>query len=268
MFTNGAKTMAVNSKNNLLLGMTALLLASLALTGCASSNNDTALTETGAIYDPLEESNRKFFAFNQAIDNAVINPIARGYKAALPQPARTSIDNVLRNLKSPTIFANQLLQGDLEGAGTVLVRTSINTLLGIGGIFDVAAYEGIEHEHEDFGQTLATWGVGHGPYMVVPVIGPSSARDYIGFFVDSYADPLRWYAFNVEKEGLYYGKTAVEYVSLRASLMSLLEELENSSIDYYAATRSAYYQRREALTNDQDPNEVNTAQDIPDYDDF
>jgi phospholipid-binding lipoprotein MlaA len=268
MLKNGAKTMAIHSKTNLIVGMTALLLASLALSGCATSSNESALTESAAIYDPLEESNRKVFAFNQAVDSAVINPVVKGYEYALPQPARTGIDNVLRNLKSPTIFANQLLQGDLQGAGTVLVRTTINSLLGIGGIFDVAAYEGIAHEHEDFGQTLAKWGVGHGPYMVVPVIGPSSARDYVGFFVDSYADPLRFYAFNVEKEGLFYGKTALEYVSLRSSLMDILKELENSSIDYYAATRSAYYQRREALTNDQNPNASNVSQDIPDYDDF
>lgn len=219
------------------------------------------------ISDPFEEANRKVFKFNAAVDDAVINPIVKGYKAVVPSPARTGIDNALRNLRSPTTFANQVLQGDLKGAGDVFVRAVINTFVGLGGLFDVAGNEGIEYEIEDFGQTLGKWGVGHGPYMVVPIIGPSSARDYAGFFIDSYADPLRWYLFNTDEEGIYYGKLGVEYLSLRTSLIGVLEDLEESSIDYYAATRSAYYQRREALLNDEDPEKA-TAPSIPDYSDF
>ncbi|MCB1563799.1 MAG: VacJ family lipoprotein [Alphaproteobacteria bacterium] len=217
--------------------------------------------------DPFEETNRQVFAFNNAVDKAVIHPIAKGYNEVVPQPARTGITNVLRNLKTPTTLANQLLQGDLEGAGNVVLRGVINTLIGVGGLFDVAGAENIPYEPEDFGQTLGKWGVDHGPYLVVPIIGPSSTRDYAGFFIDSLADPLRWYLFNIDEEGIYYGKVGMEYLTLRADLVDVLEDLEKSSIDYYAATRSAYYQRREALVEDQDPESM-SAPAIPDYDEY
>ncbi|MCB9983789.1 MAG: VacJ family lipoprotein [Rhodospirillales bacterium] len=219
------------------------------------------------VSDPFEDVNRAIFSFNTAVDKAVIHPVAKGYNAVVPEPARTGVDNALKNLRSPVTLANQLLQGDLEGAGDVVVRAVVNTLLGLGGLVDLAGHEGIEYEGEDFGQTLATWGVGHGPYLVVPILGPSSTRDYIGYAVDSFADPLRWYLFNIEEEGIYYGKVGMDYLNLRASLVDVLEDLERSSIDYYAATRSAYYQRREALVNDQG-SDVITAPAIPDYDDY
>ena len=240
---------------------TALLLAA-----CASDNQSSVMAGNVEISDPFENTNRAVFSFNNAVDDAVIHPIAKGYNFVLPGPARTGIDNALKNLRSPVNFANQLLQGDFDGAGNVLVRASVNTLLGLGGLFDIAGYEGIEYEGEDFGQTLAVWGVDHGPYLVVPIIGPSSARDYVGFAVDSFADPLRWYLFNIDEKGIYYGKVGLEYLNLRASLVDVLEDLESSSIDYYAATRSAYYQRREALVKDQDGEFAAPAS--PDYDDY
>lgn len=255
--------MAHKKKNfTLLLGLTA---ATIAMASCSTRNAEPVMAGDVEINDPFENANRAVFSFNSAVDRAVIHPIAKGYNAALPKPVRTGVDNVLRNLKSPVTFANQTLQGDAEGAGNVLVRAVVNTLIGFGGIFDVAGSEGIKYEQEDFGQTLATWGVGHGPYLVVPIIGPSSLRDYVGYAVDSFADPLRWYLFNVDHEEIYYGKVGMEYLTLRASLVDVLEDLEKSSIDYYAATRSAYYQRREALVNDQDPETATTAA-IPDYD--
>lgn len=254
---------AHNKKTRIFLGLAAALVM---LNGCSSTGSEPVMAGDVEIHDPFEGTNRAVFAFNNAVDKAVIHPIAKGYNAVLPKPVRTGVDNVLHNLKSPVTFANQALQGDVEGAANVLVRAVVNTLVGVGGIFDVAAAEGIPYEGEDFGQTLATWGVGHGPYIVVPIIGPSSLRDYVGYAVDSFADPLRWYLFNVDKEEWYYGKVGVEYLALRASLVDTLEDLERSSIDYYAATRSAYYQHREALVNDKDPNAGGGA-DIPDYDD-
>lgn len=255
--------MAHKKKNfTLLLGLAA---ATIAMSSCASQNHEPVMAGNAEVHDPFESANRAVFSFNSAVDKAVIHPVAKGYNAALPKPVRTGIDNVLRNLKAPMTFTNQALQGDVKGAENVLVRTVVNTLLGVGGIFDVAGAEGIEYEQEDFGQTLATWGIGHGPYLVVPIIGPSSMRDYVGYAVDSFADPLRWYLFNIEHEEIYYGKVGMDYLTLRASLVDVLEDLEKSSIDYYAATRSAYYQRREALVNDQDP-EAATAAAIPDYD--
>jgi phospholipid-binding lipoprotein MlaA len=245
-------------------GLMGLAAAALLLSSCANTNGQQTMAGDVEIYDPLENSNRAIFAFNKVVDDNVIHPIAKGYNTVLPKPVRTGVDNVLHNLKSPVTFANQALQGDVGGAANVLVRAVVNTLVGVGGIFDVAAAEGIPYEGEDFGQTLAVWGVGHGPYMVVPIIGPSSLRDYVGYAVDSFADPLRWYLFNIDKEEIYYGKVGLEYLTLRASLVDTLEDLERSSIDYYAATRSAYYQHREALINDKDPKTGGA--DIPDYD--
>jgi phospholipid-binding lipoprotein MlaA len=248
----------VTKKNNFKLkAFTGLSVALILLSSCANK-----IVE-GEMSDPFEGTNRAVFAFNAKVDDLVIHPVAKGYNK-FPQPVRTGVDNVLRNLKSPVTFANQALQGDAGGAADVLLRTVINTLVGVGGIFDVAASEGIPYEGEDFGQTMAKWGVGHGPYIVVPIIGPSSVRDYVGYAVDSFADPLRWYLFNIEEEGYYYGKVGMEYLTLRASLVDTLEDLQKSSIDYYAATRSAYYQHREALVNDKDPNMGGA--DIPDYD--
>jgi phospholipid-binding lipoprotein MlaA len=244
--------------------LTGLFAAVLLVSACASDSAGPVAAGDVEISDPFEGTNRAVFSFNNVVDDAVIHPIVKGYNAVVPDQARTSVDNVFKNLRSPVNFANEVLQGDFDGAGNVVVRAVVNTLLGVGGLFDLAGYEGIQYESEDFGQTLATWGVGHGPYLVVPIIGPSSARDYIGYAVDSFADPLRWYLFNIDEEGIYYGKVGAEYLNLRASLVRVLEDLENSSIDYYAATRSAYYQRREALVNDRN---VNSAPSI-NYDDY
>jgi phospholipid-binding lipoprotein MlaA len=259
MVSFGAMRMSNTNKKYSILALLAVTV--MALPSCANNTSGDA-----EISDPFESTNRAVFSFNTAVDKAVIHPIAKGYNTVVPEPARTGIENVFHNLKSPVTFANQALQGDVEGAGNVLVRAVVNTFVGIGGLFDVAASEGIAYEPEDFGQTLATWGVGHGPYLVVPIIGPSSLRDYVGYAVDSFADPLRWYLFNVDKESLYYGKVGLEYLSLRASLVDVLEELQKSSIDYYAATRSAYYQHREALVNDQDSSLSGGGANIPDYD--
>lgn len=245
------------------LSVTAIGLTAFGVASCASSSE--TVMDSQEISDPFESTNRMVFSFNNVVDDAVIHPVAKGYNAVLPKPARTGVTNVLRNLRSPVNFANQVLQGDFGGAGDVLVRTAVNTLVGLGGLFDVAGHEGIPYEHEDFGQTLGVWGVEHGPYVVVPVIGPSSARDYLGFVVDGFMDPLRWYLFNIDEEHIYYTKVGIEYLNLRASLVDVLEDLEKSSIDYYAATRSAYYQSREALQNDVNGDTV-FSPDIPDYD--
>lgn len=243
------------------MGLSLLAVAVLGLAGCASSSDD-GLNADGS-YDPFEETNRAVFEFNQAVDGAFIHPVAETYNL-LPDEARTGVSNVFRNLRSPVNFTNEVLQGDFDGASNVLVRAIVNTLIGVGGVFDVAGYEGLKYQHEDFGQTLGTWGVEHGAYLVVPVLGPSSTRDYVGFVVDGFMDPLRWYLFNIEEEEIYYGKVAGEYLTLRADLVDVLEDLERSSIDFYAATRSAYYQRRQALQNDL--SDLGSAPAIPDYD--
>lgn len=245
--TKRSHTCVMNAKKSAKYFM---LLACVFTLGACSHAKEPIVEGDYVIHDPLEESNRRVFAFNQAVDHAVINPILKGYRTIAPKPARTGVRNFLRNLRSPVNFANEVLQADVNGAGKVLLRTVINTTVGVGGLFDVAGYEGIEYEPEDFGQTLAVWGVGHGPYMVVPFIGPSSLRDYTGYFADSMIDPLHWYLFDINHEEIYMAKMGADYLDLRESLVDALTELEASSIDYYASVRSSYYQQRESLIKD------------------
>ncbi len=259
-------------KNNTVFTRTVLVAATLiigfGLSACSTSSDEGQIYAGDIeITDPLEESNRTVFAFNNTVDNVVINPVIKGYRAVVPSPARTGLHNFLVNLGAPIDFMNQILQGDVGGAGDTLVRTVVNTFVGIGGLWDVAGVEGIEREPEDFGQTLATWGVGHGPFLVVPFLGPSSLRDYSGYFVDAYADPLRFYYHNINEMHIYYKKAGVEYFDLRESLYDVLNDLEASSIDYYATMRSAYYQNRQAAVNDENTDDA-VESDIPDYEDF
>jgi phospholipid-binding lipoprotein MlaA len=256
--------MKTRSASKLSLTVIAALGCLLVLPSCAKSNQDTIYVGDIEVDDRFEGYNRAVFSFNNAVDDAVINPVIKGYRY-IPSPARTGIRNVLRTLRSPVNLGNEILQGDVDGALNVVSRTIINILVGGLGLFDVAGYEGMEYETEDFGQTLAVWGVDHGPYLVLPLIGPSSLRDYSGYIVDGYMDPLRWYLFNIEEPGIYYTKVGLDYLDLRESLIDVLEELEASSVDYYAATRSVYYQRREALVND---NGRRGGTDFPEYNDY
>ena len=234
----------------------------IALSACASQDKSM----TGGISDPFEDMNRAVFAFNEAADAVILKPIAEGYRFIVPSPARKGVRNALRNLKSPVLLGNELLQGDVDGALKVMTRAMVNSLIGIGGLFDVAGYEGIEYEEEDFGQTLAVWGVGHGPYVVAPLMGPGSFRDYTGKMVDTVVDPLYWWLTNTEQEEWLYARTGTQIISTREELLDVLAELKMGAIDYYATVRSVYVQNRAALVADQKKNDA-FLQDIPDYDD-
>lgn len=242
-------------------------VCSMGLSACASTSQTTTADGEVEVYDPMEGVNRGVFAFNDAVDDVLLKPVAKGYRAVVPKPVRSGLRNFLNNLRSPIVIANQLLQGDLEGTGNALVRVAVNTTVGVGGLFDVAATGGIKDEPEDFGQTLGVWGVGHGPYMVLPLLGPSSVRDGTGMLVDSFADPVRLYLFNTGRESVHYVRVGLSALDKREELLDVMEDLEKNSFDYYAAMRSAYIQRREALVNDQDP-ETTAAPAIPDYDDM
>lgn len=233
-----------------------------ALSGCASNNQMAA---DGDIYDPMESMNRTVFDVNDALDQALLEPVAKGYRAVTPQLVRDGVRNFLRNLRTPVNLANQILQGDVEGAASDMSRFVINTSIGIGGVFDVAADTGLKYEQEDFGQTLAVWGIDHGPYLVLPLIGPSSVRDATGLAVDTLADPVRLYLYNTDNEEWYYARSGATALSQRESLIDALDDLRKNSFDYYAALRSAYMQKREAMVHDENPDEV-AAPSIPDYD--
>lgn len=228
------------------LALTAI--AVLSLSAC------TTTSEQGDIADPVEGLNRGIFAFNNAVDTAVLEPVARGYRGVVPTPARKGVRNFLQNLKSPIVIGNNLLQGDLVGAGDATTRMFANTLLGFAGLVDVAGAEGVKYQEEDFGQTLGKWGVGHGPYLVLPLLGPSSLRDTTGMVVDGYADPVRNWLMNTDQEGWYYARVGVSAVDKREELLDVLADLKKNSIDYYAAMKSTYGQRRAALVNDEGGN--------------
>ena len=229
--------------------MCAFLLA--ATSGCSSARSD--LRATGGVYDPLEPMNRGVFAFNNALDRAVIEPVARVYNFLTPDFFRAGVQNFMRNLRAPLVVANNILQGDVKGAGVATARFVMNTVGGIGGLFDFAAAHGLPYEPEDFGQTLAVWGFGEGFYLVLPVLGPSSLRDSAGLAVDTLADPVRLYAFNRNEEWIYYTRGAVEGLDNRARMVGAVNDRRRNSLDYYAAVRSAYTQKRRSLVRDTNP---------------
>lgn len=243
----------------LILALCAFLL--LGTTGCARSVDPETGYKAG-ISDPFEPVNRGIFAFNNVLDTVLIDPLCSLYNALLPDFFRDGIRNFMRNLSSPILVANEVLQGDIKGAGVATARFIINSTAGIGGLFDPAAAQGLPYSDEDFGQTLGVWGFGEGFYIVLPVIGPSSLRDTAGMAVDSYADPIRIWSDKVGKDWIYYTRVGVEGLDKRARLAKAMRDLRKNSLDYYAAVRSAYAQKRRSLVLDESGDSV----DIPDYD--
>lgn len=237
-----------------------VMLACVTLAACSTTSADG----DQVVADPLEDVNRVTLDVNEAIDKGVLEPVARGYRKATPAAFRIALRNFLRNLKSPVIIGNQLLQGDLEGTANSTLRMVVNTLAGFGGILDLAADGGVPYEPEDFGQTLAVWGVDNGPYLVLPLLGPSTLRDTGGMIVDAYADPVRLYLFNTDQEEWHYARLGASIIDQREELLDVIDDLRRNSFDYYAALRSTYIQRRNALINDQNP-DTTTAPAIPDY---
>ncbi len=222
----------------------------LGTTACAKSQKPNVAYKTQEISDPIEPINRFVFGFNDALDKVLITPIARGYNAVLPSFIRNSIQNFMHNLKSPLIIANNLLQGDLENAGNATARFIVNSTVGIAGLVDVAKTHGLPYKGDDFGQTLATWGVGDGFYLVLPILGPSSLRDTVGIATDSIADPVRIVTLNTDYEWLYYARNGIEGLDNRSRMIKAVDDLRRNSLDYYAAVRSTYSQKRAALTRD------------------
>jgi phospholipid-binding lipoprotein MlaA len=159
----------------------------------------------------------------------------------------------MHNLRSPILVANNLLQGKVGDAGIATARFLINTTVGVGGLADVAGAQGLSYKDEDFGQTLGTWGVRDGFYLVLPVLGPSSLRDTAGLVVDSYADPVRLYADNTDNMWIYYTRAAVSGIDTRSRMIQAVDDMRRNSLDYYAAVRSAYSQHRQTLIRDEKP---------------
>jgi phospholipid-binding lipoprotein MlaA len=216
--------------------------------GCATVPSDPAQRAAfKANNDPLEPMNREVFAFNQVIDRFIIKPVAKGYVKVVPRAGRDAIFNVLRNLKEPIVCGNDTLQGEGRRAATTAARFVLNSTIGVLGIWDFAGKHGLPRQTGDFGQTLHVWGVGEGPYIMLPVWGPTSPRDGIGLGVDVYFDPMRYVAERYNyPNGMSTAKEAMWGVDTRARNLDSLDELERESIDYYAAFRSLYRQNRKA----------------------
>ncbi len=222
-----------------------------------STNSEDFETTTieDEIYDPFEPVNRAIFSFNNVADRIVLEPIAKGYKK-IPSPIQSGINNFLSNLRTPLVVVNQLLQGQGENAIQSSGRFIINSTLGIFGLFDVGENIGFEEKKEDYGQTLATWGVGDGFYIVLPLFGPSNLRDTSGMVLTMLTDPINAYAANEGEAWLVPMRTAANAVDQRSQIIDEVNALRDNSVDYYAAVRSSYYQNRKAAINNVDDNEL------------
>lgn len=194
--------------------------------------------------DPFEHLNRAVFHFNDSIDTHLILPVAKAYRAVVPVPARDGIRNAFANVGSPVTWANDVLQGEWGRAHVTFNRFVINSTIGVAGLHDVAASEfGLQAHYEDFDQTLALAGMESGPFLMLPLLGPSSPRHVVGRVVDSFAHPLTW-ALSGQPLLVRAAPRAVELTSTRADLIEPVEQLKASSPDYYAAVRSYYRQSR------------------------
>jgi phospholipid-binding lipoprotein MlaA len=226
-----------------------LLLGSVVLLGgCAAVPQDPAArAQFTANNDPLEPLNRRTFAFNEFVDKILIKPVAQGYRSVLSSAVRDDLRHVLDNLNEPLVAINNVLQFRFKAAGITAGRFVLNTTVGVVGIRDVARHNRLPRQSGDFGQTLSVWGYGEGPYLILPVLGPSSPRDGIGLAVDIYTDPFRY----VEQANNYptwvsIGRASLDGIDRRERAIDPLDEMKHEAVDYYASFRSLYRQNRAA----------------------
>ncbi len=240
-----------------------IVLAGL-LTACATQP-DEQLAEgeyVEDVNDPAEDFNRFVFEVNMGMDKILLRPVAEIYNAALPDVVQDSVRSFLDNLRTPVILINDLLQGEFSRAWDTVARFGINTFVGGLGFVDLAEGWGFEKHSEDFGQTLGTWGMGEGPYMMLPLFGPSNARDSVGRVVDYFLDPLNWILPGQSwagVEGVPGGATAnfsrslTDGIDMRARNLDTLDAIEENSLDFYATIRSLYRQKRRDEINNGAP---------------
>ncbi|CCG41549.1 MlaA family lipoprotein [Magnetospirillum molischianum] len=219
------------------------------LAGCATpppESDPEALAEWEQVNDPLEPMNREIFAFNEFLDTYAIRPAAEGYRNVVPQFGRDRLHDALENLKSPLVFANDLLQGETDRAVQTFFRAAFNTTFGLLGFVDIATEAGIPAHEEDFGQTLAVWGIEEGPYLVLPLFGPSNPRDAFGTAVEWYGDPVDLVLLNMGYDWATWTRSGISGLDKRERLIDTLDDIKRTSLDYYASLRSLYRQHRTA----------------------
>jgi phospholipid-binding lipoprotein MlaA len=210
------------------------------LTGCATTANNPR--------DPFEGFNRAMFSVNEGID-VVVKPVAEGYDAVVPGPVKTGIGNFFGNVADVWIAVNNLLQGKITEGASDTGRVLVNSTVGIAGLIDVASHLGLEKHAEDFGQTLGRWGVGEGPYLYWPFLGPRNVRDTFGFAVDGLADPIE----HIHPVATRNTLTGVRIIDLRASLLPADKVIEAAAFDKYSYIRNAYFQMRRDAVYDGNP---------------
>jgi len=243
-------------KKILIITTTVILLAISNVSAGTDGENSLSKKGSGQTKECFEKVNRGIFAFNQALDGAIFEPLAKGYRK-LPIPIRRGTSNVVTNLSTLITVPNNLMQGEIKKAGENTLRFVVNTTLGILGIFDPASGLGFaELEREDYGQTLARWGVGEGCYLVLPVLGPSTARDAIGMLSGTMGGGDPWYNVTVKNDTQYftdfdyYSSRATTGIDFRAKNIESFENLEQNSMDFYASVRSLYLQdRKQKIAN-------------------
>jgi len=223
---------------------TFFLIGLLFLGGCATTDPDFADPR-----DPLEGFNRAMFSLNDFLDRAVFKPLAQGYKLIVPSPVDKGVTNFFNNLEDVTSAINSLLQFKIGHAATDLTRVVVNSTVGIGGLFDVATRLDLQRHKEDFGQTLGVWGVASGPYLVLPVLGPSSGRDAVGVVVDWFADPFTY----MQDDTVRWSLRGLDLVDTRADLLNASRVLDQAALDPYSFVRDAYLQRRRSMVYDGNP---------------
>jgi ABC-type transporter lipoprotein component MlaA len=209
----------------------------------AETEEEGVLDETVGEWDPWEPFNEKTFWFNRQADRFVLKPVAKGYNAVLPDPIRAGIANMFDNLDVTRRLVNNVLQLRFDGAGRELARFAINSTVGVAGLFDVAGrFFDIAKSDRDTGQTLGIYGIGHGPYLVLPLLPPLSVRDFFGFVADEAMYPLSYFI----PTGAVIGMTATETISDRAANIDRYQGVEDTVVDLYSSVRDAYFQRRAA----------------------
>ena len=232
-----------------------LALALALLSGCAippPSDDEAAVAAYVEANDPIEPLNRGIFAFNQMLDTLLFEPAARIYRTLIPEGVRDGMRNVMNNLDTPNTLINDLFQGEVGRAGESAQRLVLNTLGGAGGLVDVAAMDNagdlppVQHHSEDFGQTLGVWGFGEGPYVMLPIFGPSTVRDLVGRFADGFLDPTDYVIPHKVRHEYKWSRRLAGGLDKRASVLDSLDDIERDSIDFYAAIRSLYRQNRRA----------------------
>jgi phospholipid-binding lipoprotein MlaA len=238
--------MRVALRNSLLLAA-AMTLADLA--GCATpppASDPDALAEYKETNDPLEPTNRVFYRVNNAIDAAVLKPAAQAYRFVLPDRVRTGVHNVLSNLTTPVVLANDVMQGKPRRAGDTTMRFLINTTVGVVGLIDVANGWGYPSHDTDFGVTLALWGIPEGPFLFLPVLGPSDPRDAAGFGVNIVMDPFTWVGQGAAVTALNWSRFAVSAMDQRERVLDAVDNIKKTALDPYATFRSLFRQHRES----------------------